>query len=77
MDIERRYHLPDIEAATGIKTSTLFSRARRLGIPLKQGVTYAQVLQLIKKPQKAVRRKAPGAEALKRRLQTDGFPTAR
>lgn len=77
MDIERRYHLPDIEAATGIKTSTLFSRARRLGIPLKQGVTYAQVLQLIKKPQKATRKKAPGAEALKRRLQTDGFPTAR
>lgn len=77
MSIERRYHLPDIEAATGIKSSTLFSRARRLGISLKEGVTYTEVLQLIKKPQKAVRRKAPNGEALKRRLQVDGFPTAR
>jgi hypothetical protein len=70
---ETLYTMKEIELATGIKTSTLQGRKKRLGINSSGGYTLAEVKQMIKRPvpgrYKASRRKA---EALKAMLKNDG-----
>ena len=71
---ERYYTYKEIEIATGIKTSTLASRRKRLGIDSRrEGYTIAEVKQMIMKPTR-IRAKASirKADALRAMLKNDG-----
>lgn len=71
---ERYYTYKEIEIATDIKTSTLASRRKRLGIDSRrEGYTIAEVKQMIMRPSR-IRAKASirKADALRAMLKNDG-----
>ena len=74
MNNETLYTMKEIEAATGIKASTLQGRRKRLGISSNRGgYTMSEVKQLIKRPP-AFRHhfSQRKADALRKMLQNDG-----
>lgn len=67
------YTMKEIEAATGIKASTLQGRRKKLGISSNRGgYTMAEVKQMIKRP--PIRRgfSQRKADALRQMLKNDG-----
>lgn len=70
---ETLYTMKEIELATGIKTSTLHGRRKKLGISnSKSGYTLAEVKQMIKRPVRAHMASKRKAEAMKAMLKNDG-----
>lgn len=71
---ETRYSLGEIEAASGVRKSTLTTRRRRYGIPTNHsGYTLDEVKRMIKRPPKRVLGySVRKAEKLKELLRTDG-----
>ena len=70
---EVRYTMKEIEAATGIKATTLQGRRKKLGISSNRGgYTMAEIKQMIKRPPIHHGFSQRKADALRRMLQNDG-----
>ena len=70
---ETLYTMKEIEAATGIKASTLQGRRKRLGISSNRGgYTMVEVKQMIKRPPVHRGFSQRKADALRKMLQNDG-----
>ena len=70
---EPRYTMKEIEAATGIKATTLQGRRKKLGIASnREGYTMAEVKQMIKRPLIKRGFSQRKADALRQMLKNDG-----
>ena len=67
------YTMKEIEAATGIKATTLQGRRKKLGIPANRGgYTMSEVKQMIKRPPVKRGFSQRKADALRAMLKNDG-----
>ena len=72
----RLYRMAEICEATGVKASTLRSRAKTLGIRAnKGGFTYEEVLRMIQTPKRLYggKKRPEAVEQLLRQLGKDGY----
>ena len=71
---EKLYSMEEISRASGINKHTLRARRERLGYDAtRRGYSYAQVMEMIKKPKVHNAPDARRVEELRRQLEKDGI----